>query len=73
MMRRVNRWVEQQPDLDESSQTRFLNQVIKQAAIIYGQSFAPPELVQCQTFVTRLAFSPEPLQMIADLRALIEN
>jgi hypothetical protein len=73
LMRQVSRWVAQQQDLDERARARFLDQVIEQATIIYGQGYTAPEAMQRHNFVTRLAFSPTPLQLITDLRRLVEN
>jgi hypothetical protein len=73
MMRRVNKWAGQQDGTDRSGDAASLEQIIEQSAIVYGMAFAAPEQDQHRSFLMRLAFSPEPAQMISDLRALIEN
>ena len=73
LMRRVNKWAAQRGGLDQSGDAASLEQVIEQSAIIYRPGFVAPEQDQHRSFLMRLAFSSEPAQMIADLRALIEN
>jgi len=73
LMRRVNKWAGQRDGLDQSGDAAFLKEVIEQAAIVYGPEYAAPEQGQDRSFLMRLAFSSQPEQMIADLRALVEN
>lgn len=73
LMRQVNKWAARQHGLDKAGEAFSLEQVIEQAAIIYGPDFVAPELNLRRSFLMRLAFSPQPMQMIADLRTLIEN
>ena len=73
LMRRVNKWAVRQHDLDKTRDASSLEQVIEQAAIVYGPGFVAPEPNQRRSFLTRLAFSPQPMQMIADLRTLVES
>jgi hypothetical protein len=73
LMRRVNKWAGQRDGLDQSGDAASLKEVIEQAAIVYGPGYAAPEQGQDRSFLMRLAFSSVPAQMIADLRALIEN
>jgi hypothetical protein len=72
-MRRVNKWVGQRDGMDPSADAASLKQIIDQAAIVYGPAFAAPAPDIHRSFLTRLAFSSQPAQMIADLRDLIEN
>jgi hypothetical protein len=73
LMRRVNKWAARQHGLDKAGDAFSLEQVIEQAVIIYGPGFVAPEPNLRSSFLMQLAFSPPPMQMIADLRTLIED
>jgi hypothetical protein len=73
LMRRVSKWSGQRDGLDQSADAASLQKIVAQAAIVYGEAFAPPRQDRHRSFLIRLAFASEPAQMIADLRALIEN
>ncbi len=74
LMRQVNRWVASGPDIDTEEEAEFLNQIIEQASVIYGDSFIPPADSQLTSFLVRHGeLTDDPTQFIADLRELLEK
>ena len=74
LMRRVTRWVTRYDILGEEEQFAVLQEIVSQAARIFGDSYQPPTEKQLQAF---LQAAPErgadPAAMIAGLRQLVEN
>ena len=74
LMRRVNQWVAGRPNMDTEEEAELLNQIIEQAAIIYGDSFVPPGENQRTSFVARQGeLNDDATQFIAGLRELLEK
>ena len=74
LMRRVNQWVAGWPNVDTKEEVELLNQIIEQAAIIYGDSFVPPGEHQRTSFVARQGeLNDDATQFIAGLRELLEK
>lgn len=69
LMRQVNRWT-----LDAEASAGLLAQMVEQAAIIYGDDFAPPSHERQDAFLRlQFEFADDPQQMIANLRELLEG
>lgn len=74
LMRLVNRWVANRPEMDAEASAASLNRIIEQAAIIYGEDFMPPNDDRRDAFLRQhFDLAEHPLQMIVNLRMLIEN
>ena len=74
LMRRVNRWVANQADMAADEGGELLDQIIEQAAVIYGDGFIPPDDDQRAAFLTRQQeLSDNPPQLIAELLDFLEN
>lgn len=74
LMRRVNRWAANRPNIDTEEGAELLNQIIEQAAIIYGDSFIPPDDDQRTSFLAQQwELADDPMQFIAELRELLEK
>ena len=74
LMRRVNRWVANQADMAADEGADLLDQIIEQAAIIYGDGFVPPDDDQRAAFLTRgRELTGNPSQLIVELLDFLEN
>ncbi len=71
--RRADKEPQKEPQIDVAAHTEPLNKVIEQAAIIYGDNFAPPEGVQLVTFLQQNLGLDNRAQLITNLRRFIEN
>jgi len=74
LMRQVNQWIAGRRELDAQRGAAALDQLIEQAAVIYGKGYAPPSQDRRQGFL-RMHFetADDPQRLITDLRHLIEN
>ena len=72
LMRRVNRWDANRPEMDAGGNAVSLTRIIEQAAIIYGKDFTPPNDDQRDAFVRQHLAGPS-LPMIVNLRKLVEG
>jgi hypothetical protein len=74
LMRSVNKWIAKQLEMDDEGSATLLAKIIKQAAIIYGESFMPPDNDRRNAFLRQQAeVTDNPPQIIANLRELLEN
>ncbi|MBM3151364.1 MAG: hypothetical protein FJZ96_04040 [Chloroflexi bacterium] len=71
LMRLVNRWVRDSATLDDATRSTLLGQVIEQAAVVYGGSFAAPTEERRVAFIQ--ASAGDPAGFIRSLRSLLEN
>lgn len=72
LMRRVNKWVANRPEMDAEANAVSLTGIIEQAAIIYGEDFMPPNDDQRDAFLRQHLAGPS-LPMIVNLRKLVEG
>ena len=74
LMRRVKRWVTNRRTLDTAGSAALMTKIIEQAAIIYGESFDPPDEDRQTVFLRlHLGSSEDPVHIIGNLRALLEG
>lgn len=73
LMRWVRMWTTHRADIDAEARAEYLAKLIRQAAVIY-QHYTPPDDDWCATFLRRAPDLVDyPIQMITDLRTLIEG
>jgi hypothetical protein len=74
LMRRVNRWVARRRETDAQQATASLDQIVEQAAIIYGEGYVPPGQTWRQGFLRmQFEYADDPQGLIAAIRQLIEH
>jgi hypothetical protein len=70
MMRLVNQWASGQSGADES----LLEQIVEQAAVVYGQAFIPPQAERRAALLQQMpGLAGDPSRLIANLRGLVED
>ena len=74
LMRQVNRWIAGRRELDAQHGAAALDQLIEQAAIIYGQDYTSPSQDRRQAFLRmHFEYVDDPQRLIAALRRIVEN
>ncbi len=74
LIRRVNSWVANYPQLDAQARRDKLTELFEQARVVYGADWSPPNEERLAAFVDSLErLAEDPLGMIAELRKLVEN
>jgi hypothetical protein len=77
MLRLVNGWAASGPDRATGGQAggaAWLDQVLEQAAVVYGAAFTPPDAARRAAFLGQVAgLADNPPGKIASLRALLED
>jgi hypothetical protein len=74
LMRRVNRWAGARGEADAERGAEFWDDVVEQAAIVYGAAFTPPDAERRETFLRlHLAYADDPQGLISGLRQLLES
>lgn len=72
LMRFVNRWIRQRLEMMPDESTALLGQIVQQAEVVYGHSFAPPKPERQRAFAM-MVFGDEPAEIIQNLREFIEH
>jgi hypothetical protein len=74
LMRLVNKWITNWLEPDAEGNTGLLGEIIEQAAIIYGETFNPPQDDRRVAFEEQsLELADRPPQLIMKLRTLVER
>jgi len=74
LMRWVNQWIAGRREPDAQRGAAALDQLVEQAAVIYGEGYAPPSQDRRQRFLSmQFEYADDPGRLIADLRRLIES
>lgn len=74
LMRLVNKWVAGRKEMDVEGSAALLAKIVEQAAIIYGQDFAPPDAARLDAFLSQQqVLIDDPQAKIESLRDLLEN
>lgn len=71
LMRMVNRWGKDAPGMDRTAKSALLDQILSQAATIYGHEFVQPDESRRNAI---LDLEPDKtIQFITALRGMLEN